>query len=334
MKAERLLSILTILLNRKKATASFLAERFGVSVRTIYRDVDALARAGLPVFATQGKGGGFELVEGFTVSSQVLNTAEIEQILAGLGSLKSVQAGAALDGVIEKFTLALKKSGEHGIKSPGGHIFIEMTPSRREKRILAEIDESVLKGTVLRIAYADGEGTETERDIEAEALVFMWQSWYVWAWCRLRKDFRLFRISRILSSTVTPQRREKADVDLSDHPWTRDWESKPFARIVFTCEREARSRLGEFFDDEDIACLADGSFRIESFLPVDNWVISFLMGLPGTVSIIEPEEMRALLRERSAGIAEANSSVNPSVAGREKRLAKSVPSFEKNLSGT
>ncbi len=231
MKAERLLAILTILLNRKKVTASYLATRFGVSVRTIYRDVDALAGAGLPVFATQGRDGGFELVEGFTVSAQVLETGEIEQILTGLRSLKAVQPGQGLETVIEKFTLALKESGKRGIRTPGGHLFIELTPSRREKRILAELDESVAKRSVLKISYADAQGTESERAIEPEALVFMWQSWYAWAWCRLRADFRFFKISRILQTRETGERREGPATD-HRHPATPKRRPRPGTAIT------------------------------------------------------------------------------------------------------
>jgi predicted DNA-binding transcriptional regulator YafY len=306
MKAERLLAILTILLNRKKVTASYLAARFGVSVRTIYRDVDALAGAGLPVFATQGRDGGFELVEGFTISSQVLETGEIEQILTGLRSLKAVQPGPGLDTVIEKFSLALSESGKRGIRTPGGHLFIEFTPSHREKRILAELDASITKRSVLKIAYADAQGTETDRSIEPAALVFMWQSWYVWAWCRLRADFRLFKISRILKTHETDERREAPTTDLQDHPWAREWESAPFEQVSLTADRIARARLGEFFDDECITELADGALRVDATLPVDEWVISFLMSLPGNVRILEPESMRRAILERSQAIARAN----------------------------
>ena len=306
MKAERLIAILTILLNRKKATASYLAAHFGVSVRTIYRDVDALACAGLPVFATQGRDGGFELVEGFTLSSQVLDTGEIQQILTGLRSLHAVQTSAILDSVIEKFTLALKQSEKHGIKSPQNHIFIELTPSRREKRIITALDDSIARGTVLEISYSDGLGHESTRKVEPLALVFMWQSWYTWAWCRLRGGFRLFKISRIHRAEISGDRREKADVDLSEHPWTHEWDERPFERIVLIAERIAHSRLGEFFDSEHISELPGGKLRVEAFLPVDEWVISFIMSLPGSVRIMEPETMRTAISERSQALMREN----------------------------
>ncbi len=306
MKAERLLAILTILLNRKKATAAYLAERFGVSVRTIYRDVDALAGAGLPVFATPGRDGGFELVEGFTLNAQLLETGEIEKILAGLGSLKTVRGGPELDTLIEKFTLALRESGKRGVKTPGNRLFIELTPSMRERRAIAEIDASIARGTVLSIRYSDGTGAESEREIESAALVFMWQSWYVWAWCRLRADFRLFKISRILSTRETGGKREKTDVEVASHPWARDWETRPFERVSFTADRTARARLVEFFDDECVSDLPGGASRVEAYLPVDEWVISFLMGLPGAVSVAEPESLRKAILERAQVLADAN----------------------------
>ncbi len=299
MKAERLLAILTILLNRKKVSAPRLAKELEVSLRTIYRDVEALAESGIPVFATQGRDGGFELMEGFTMDSQVLETGEIARILTGLHGLSSVYSGPELAGIIEKFSLMLKDSEKRGIRVPDSHIFIELTPSRREKTIIDALEESISRKTVVAIDYTDARGDSTVRDIEPQALVFIWQSWYAWGWCRLRSDFRLFKISRILSIAQIETPRESEPVDLSTHPWNRQWENRPVREVAITAERKTRARLGEFFDTCAISEMEDGRLEVRAFLPVDEWVISFIMGLPGEVQIIEPPELKEAVRERA-----------------------------------
>lgn len=306
MKAERLLAILTILLNRKKISAAALSRELEVSVRTIYRDIEALSESGIPVFATYGRDGGFELVEGFTMDSQVLETGEVRQILAGLQSLSAVHSGPEIGNIIEKFSLILKKSESKGIKSPENHIFIELTPSKREKEIIGRIEDSIRSKGVLRVRYADGNGFETDREIECAALVFVWQSWYAWAWCRLRGDFRIFKVSRILEAERTEAERVGPVADLSARPWAREWESRPFERIVLTADRVARTRLGEFFDSEGISETSEGRITVSAFFPIDEWVTSFIMGLPGTVDILEPDSLRVAVRDRAEALIRRN----------------------------
>lgn len=299
MKAERLIAILTILLNRKKISASALARDLEVSIRTIYRDIEALAQAGIPVYATSGRDGGFELVEGFKMDSQLLETGEIRQILAGLQGISAVYPKTEMTGIIEKFSLILKKSGEHGLRCPENHIFIELTPSQREKKILELVEESITKKTVLAIRYTDASGSETARSVEPAALVFVWQSWYAWAWCRLRKEFRMFKVSRILGAERTCEVRVGDEADLESRPWLREWNYGPMEKITLETDTVARTKLAEFFDQDCIAESGSGRYRVTAFLPVDEWVVAFIMGLPGKVDIVGPETLRAAVAERA-----------------------------------
>jgi len=299
MKAERLLTILTLLLARKKVSASFLAKRLEVSVRTIYRDIDALASAGIPVFATNGRDGGFELVEGFRMDGQVLETGDIQHIIEGLNGLSGVYSGPALDSVTEKFRLLLARSGKHGIPCPENRIFIELTPSRREKRIVDLINESIKNDSILSIHYNGVNSAGTDREIEPLALVFVWQSWFTWAWCRLRNDFRIFRVSRITNATEIRKPRMAPPVNLSERPWMREWESDQCERISFTADKTALGRILENFDEENISEREDGSLLVSADFPVDEWVVSWIMGLPGKTTILEPERLKQVIHERA-----------------------------------
>ncbi len=307
MKAERLLSILTHLLAHRKATASALARKFEVSVRTIYRDVDALCEAGLPVASTAGRDGGFELMEGFTLDRNLLETGEVQRILAGLRSLQAVYPSQGVAGTIDKFSAALARSREKGIACPEGEVFVELTPSRREKATIDLVQRSIREKACLSMNYTDATASETRRTIEPAALVYSWQAWYVWAWCRLRGDWRLFKVSRMRGATLTADARKAPPTDLSTRPWAHDWEGSPFLPVHIRVSREARNQVEEFLDEDAITVEADGSLSVRAVFPVDEWVVSFLMGLPGTVTVVSPERLRETLRDRAARIFEANS---------------------------
>jgi len=306
MKAERLLAILTILLNRKKVSAPRLAKELEVSLRTIYRDVEALAESGIPVYATQGRDGGFELMEGFAMDSQVFETGEVSRILAGLKGLQAIYPDPGMVGLIEKFSLMLNASAEKGIKTPENHVFIELSPCTREKKILERLEASIARKGVIDIDYCDTRGEPSSRLVEMQALVFIWQSWYAYGWCRLRKDFRLFKISRILSAADVPEPRQGPAADLAEHPWNRHWNTIAPEEIVFQAEQRTRAKLGEFFDPSAIEELEDGWVEVRTIFPVDEWIMSYIMGLPGAVRVLEPESLRRQILERARSISANN----------------------------
>ena len=127
MKAERLLSMLNLLIAEKKVSASELSRRLGVSVRTVYRDAEALCAAGFPLFATPGRDGGFELVEGFRMTGQTFSTGELRRVISALEGLSGICPEGELEALKRKFALLLTESGSRGVPCPEGSIFIRIT---------------------------------------------------------------------------------------------------------------------------------------------------------------------------------------------------------------
>lgn len=297
MKAERLMGILNLLLNKRKLSASSLARHFEVSVRTIYRDVDALAQAGVPVFATNGRDGGFELMEGFTVDRQVLETADIRGVLTALESLKSILPGAVVSNTLEKYRLLLKQTRDMGIGSVGNRIFIELSPSTREKKLIEALDRAIVAERPLVIGYSDTDARLTERVVEPQALVFIWQAWYVFAWCRLRADYRLFRVSRIQRLETLAEARLGPPADLESRPWNALWDMEQTVPATLLFPAPAKTRIRELFNEEDIEEGGDGCLTVRTFLPINGWSVSFLAGIPGGVTVLEPAELREMIKK-------------------------------------
>lgn len=298
--------MLNILLERKRVSARSLADELEVSERTVYRDAEALCAAGFPVYATTGRDGGFSLVDGFRLSGQLFSTGEIQRVLSALDGLSGVCPEAELARLRGKFSRLLDESTGKGVPCIGNRIFIEHTPSGRERAIIDLIDASISASSVLHITYLDAHGRESVRDIECHALVYQWQSWFVYSWCRLRSAFRCFRVGRICALRQTELARVSPPVDIAARPWRGEWEGDTFGYIAFTVDRSARGRLLEIFGPQEISERADGRILVRTRMPGGDWILSWLIGIGGGLSVIEPEDLRLRLCGAAREIAENN----------------------------
>jgi proteasome accessory factor C len=124
----------------------------------------------------------------------------------------------------------------------------------------------------------------------------------------MREDFRMFKLSRVIGAEKLNEGRQAPAIDLSTRPWDREWESIPFEEIELVADASMRARLGEFFDADGITDAEDGRIRIRARLPVDEWVLSFIMGLQGSFEIIKPGALRSTIAERARTILGNNAS--------------------------
>lgn len=193
MKIDRQIGILSILLQKERVTAKELAERFEVSRRTIIRDIEDINRAGIPIQTLQGQNGGISIMENYKIDRTVLSTSEMQAILSGLRSLDSVSETGCYRRLMEKLSI------EHAdMVNADNHILIDL--SRWDKAVVAgktEIIKTALdrKEQISFMYYSpSGKG---ERTIEPYHLVFQWAGWYVWGYCTMRKDYRMFKLTRM-----------------------------------------------------------------------------------------------------------------------------------------
>jgi predicted DNA-binding transcriptional regulator YafY len=304
MKAQRLLSITMLLLGRDCVSASELAERFEVSVRTIYRDIESLCEAGIPVVAYPGSGGGYGILKGYKLDRSVVGPAELGQAAAALSSLSAAFGDRMMGGTADKLKALAPKGLVAGKPVPENYVFIELAPSGRDREKIGKIRRAVEEYRVVDFGYVDSEGRRTERRVEPYALVFTWHSWFLYAHCRKRRDFRLFKIARIADLEVLPERFSPRAVDLESRPWNSGWE-EPDAFAPCVLRFADAARIAEHFDDGAIEVEASGSALVRARLPPSEWAVSFLMGLGIPFEVLEPEGLRRLVVERAAAILRA-----------------------------
>ena len=199
MAIERLIGILTVLLREGQRTAAELAERFEVSQRTIARDVDRLCQAGIPLRTAAGRGGGISIMEGFGLERTVLTNADRGAILAGLRSLDSVSGTGYYRQLMEKLPHSGESVGDDCVTIDLASWYGPMLAPR-----LAELKAACAQRRTVEFAYC-APGGDSRRTVEPGRLVFRWSSWYLWGWCRERRDWRLFKLNRMLEVRVTEE---------------------------------------------------------------------------------------------------------------------------------
>lgn len=285
MKTNRLFELLYILLENKNKvfTAEALAERFGVSTRTIYRDMVALSDCGIPVYTSVGKNGGMGLMPRFTMDRMLLSTKEQDELLAALQSF-SATAPEALP-LAEKLNAIFQRPNRPWLEvdfSRWGH---NGTDAER----FDCIRRGILEQQLLQITYCDAEGKHTERRVAPLRLVFKTQSWYLQGYCRLAGDFRTFKVNRIVSLTLC----EEHFVDnFGPLPAVDDATGDPPLQVKLRASSAMAHRAYDEFDAALLTALPDGGVQIDAALPPGRWVYSYLAGFGGDLEILEPPTLK------------------------------------------
>lgn len=224
MKIDRLVSIIMILLDKKRIGAQELADMFEVSPRTIYRDIDTINMAGIPILSTSGVGGGFEIMQKYKIDKSVFSAADLSAILMGLSTLSGMIHGNELVNALAKVRSFIPADRSKDIEIRANQIDIDLSPwigNRNIQPYLEMIKTALQESKLLSFEYADRYGNKTARTAEPYQLVLKSSHWYWQGYCLKRNDFRLFRLSRmsnlkIQAESFTPRDYQKPQLEFDD----------------------------------------------------------------------------------------------------------------------
>jgi predicted DNA-binding transcriptional regulator YafY len=293
MKINRLLEITIILLNRKSVTARELADRFEVSTRTIYRDLDVLSSAGVPVYTNKGNGGGISLLEDYSLNRTLLSEQESESLILALKTLQATKF-PEIDMALDKIGGLFKHT------DAADWVDIDLSPwgsQPNEYNKFSHIKQAILKRQLISFCYINSNGDRSMRSMEPMRLIFKGQAWYLWGYCRVKKDFRVFRISRMKELVLCPEnfqrRRQEAPVvdDVAAQP-VRSMN----LRLKFN--PEVLYRVYDDFDDAMIEKNEDGSCELSVTFPIGDWVYGFILSFGESVEVLEPEHIRLTIQKK------------------------------------
>ncbi|CCQ21970.1 Uncharacterized HTH-type transcriptional regulator YobV [Listeria monocytogenes] len=279
MKLERILAILVMILERK-VLASELAEKFEVSTRTIYRDMDTLLYAGFPVVALPGKNGGFTMLDTYKLATFTFSEAEKQILLEALEARSEFMLNDSQEILREKITLLQTE------KPTSKHIFFDSATQHRQqieaevKRKIAYIQKAF---TTNKQTYIAMSGAETTREISPQKLNLMDGSWYLEAYCHKRAAIRHFKLTRITSLKEI----DKAIMEVEE----TEYQPAEMKRIVLEFPKNQLGKLLDYFLQEEMET-GDDYVRVSFFYDLERNIIPFLLMFGSAVKILEPASLQ------------------------------------------
>lgn len=286
MQINRLFEIVYILFNKKTITAKELSEHFEVSQRTIYRDVDTLCAAGIPIYTNKGKGGGISLLPEFVLNKSLLSDAEQNQVLSSLQSLKVLSVPGA-DSVLSKLAALFNKSNTSWIDVD----FSNWSNDDNEREKFKLLKNAILENKIIEFEYYSSYGEKSARAVEPLKLVFKGQGWYVYGFCRLKKDYRMFKITRMRNLLISG---DSFDRDIPEDIWkdSRASYTNKMTTLILKIDNKMAYRLFDEFPPENIQSNADGNFTVRMTIPESDWIYGYIMSYGEFAEVLEPKHIR------------------------------------------
>lgn len=296
MQESRLFKIVYYLLDKGQATALELAEQFEVSVRTIYRDIDFLSGAGIPIYTQIGRNGGIHLMNDFVLDKVILSQEEKQEILTALQSINTAQ-NIHSNQTLQKLSAMSHLNSED---------WLEIDFSRWGKKEFDNKKFELLKSAVIhykavKIHYASSYETISERIIHPYKLLYKANAWYIKAFCTEKQDLRIFKLNRILNLELLNesfQRRNfSKQIDISE---------KEYCQITLRFPKEIAYRVYDEFDKTQIQQQTNGDFIVSAKMPEDTWLIGFLLSFGTQVEILSPAYLKEVIAEQAKLIYKKN----------------------------
>lgn len=283
MKSSRLFEIVYRLLENERCTAPHLANALEVSVRTIYRDIDALSQAGVPILTEQGQGGGIRLMDGWSLNKMLMDAKEQEQLLTAVKTLSGVQESS--DALARKLGALFQRRPRDWLRVD----FHYWGPANENDERFETIKMAVLEKRVLCFQYAAYNGM-TERRVKPALLYFKGNAWYLQAFCMMRSEFRTFKLSRVSQLSLTEEafEEELTPPPIDPWEWVFEW---PEVRLRFA--PYMAYRVYDDFEEECIQREPDGHLLVTTHMPPeDEWSAGRILSYGTGVEVLSPESLR------------------------------------------
>ena len=290
MQIDRLFQIVLILLNKKTITAKKLSEHFNVSIRTIYRDIEALSFAGIPIYSLRGKNGGIKLLESYILDKSLLSSKEQNEILYALESLKASNY-PDVDEVLKKLNLIFNKSSDY---------WIEIDFSRygsNDNTLFNNIKKAILNSQAIKFTYFNTNGETSQRTVNPLKIWFKEKAWYLFAYCQKKNEIRQFKINRIKNLTLTNEYFERRLINYNINSNDNDI-SKKIVKIIVEVDKSQAYRVYDEFSEKNISKTENGNFKVIMENYENEWLYGYLLSFGEYLKIIAPERIKNILSHK------------------------------------
>ncbi len=305
MKIDRLVSIIMILLDKERISAQALADMFEVSLRTIYRDIDAINMAGIPIRSTSGVGGGFEIMQQYKIDKKVFSTADLSALLMGLSSLSGMIRGDELAHALAKVKSFVPADRAKDVELKVNQIRIDLSPWRGNSNIqpyLEMIQTALQENKLLTFEYIAHHGNGTVRTVEPYQLVLKNSHWYLQGYCHQRNDFRLFRLSRMSKLQMEEEIFTLRDFQKPQLDFDDIWETM-HTKIKIRIHKSVMDRVLDFSSYEDFSPDGEEHYIVDFPFLENEYHYDILLSFGNKCECLEPLHIRTEMKRRIHDIA-------------------------------
>jgi predicted DNA-binding transcriptional regulator YafY len=300
MKFERMLAIVMLLLQRKQITGKELAEMFEVSLRTIYRDIEAISAAGIPIVTASGIGGGIGIMEQYKIEKGIFTADDISTMLMGLGIAHNALSGKDITKVHAKLKSFIPEEFADDVASKTDQIMFDLSSWIREKdsnRVLDAVKTAMEQNQTLSFFYLGRRGQESLTGIEPHRLVFKNSQWYLQGYVNEKQDFRLFKLRRMYHVQMEIKFFERRSLLHPFSDFTDEMSRKTF-KIKLLLDNSAVDKMLDYCTIDDITEIGNGKFLVEFNFIDDDYGYGILMSFGNKLTCVEPDFVRKELQRR------------------------------------
>ncbi|KOP79274.1 transcriptional regulator [Lysinibacillus sp. FJAT-14745] len=297
MKLERLISIIFKLLNNEILSASSLADEFQVSPRTIYRDIEAICAAGIPVVSYQGTNGGFGIIKGYKFDKSLMGSYDILNLITVLSSLSNIFKDKEIEHTIDRLKLLDTNSNNKSL-------LVDLESHRTEPNSLMNLRKAIHKKKVIHFNYVSNKNEFTSREVEPIHLHYKFRNWYIYGYCRERQNYREFRLSRMMDVTLT-QEKFLQNHEIKDEAFYSNRNLVGFEDVVIWVSPNSLAEVLDQFQNSSKTINDDGSMTItiSVYQPLQaGWLKSILLSFGSGAKIVKPMELQSILIDEAKKI--------------------------------
>lgn len=298
MKVDRMLKIIIYLLNHDHVPASYLAERFQVSVRTIQRDMVSISSIGIPVYADAGKNGGYSILPNYKIKNTDIREDEQQLVRKALESLATSYTSDTLSSLIEKYNAIIEKEG-------GQKVFWDFGVTKENKQVQdmnAMLEQAIEQKRYISFDYRNANGNGSHPTVQPLAIHYKWYAWYLFTYEEGRQDYRTFKVARMRNLSVESEKYAMNHGNIQDRMKESE---QAYYRTCISIEvqfnEEEAGLMEEYFPDCPIERLENRLCRIFIHVPAKErlWK-ALLLSFGDRVKVIGPDSYREELIETAS----------------------------------
>lgn len=295
MKVDRILEIIIYLINHDNVPASYLAERFHVSVRTIQRDMVSISSIGIPVYSEGGKYGGYSILPTYKMKNSDIRSDEQQMIIKALESLATSYTNDTLKSLIEKYNAIVEKKG-------GQKIFWDFGVTKENAHVQDMnqlLEQAINDRKYVTFEYCNANGEKSNPSVEPLAIHYKWYAWYLFAYSEKKKQYRTFKVARMWNLKIIDK------VSALEHGNVEELMKESEQAYYQTCIHievhffyEEANLMKEYFPDCPVEQISETTSCIFIDVPAKErlWK-ALLLSFGNRVKIVGPEEYKQELIE-------------------------------------